>query len=255
VLDNPEIAHKSARATVPPPQLGGEAPCLGNPEPETLIKPGRGGYRPGAGRKPRVIPEPVVDETERWYCVRTNWSSETPYYPEADLIADIEIRRAGFTVFAPTIWKAPVPTKRDDKGRIIPAIGARVVPLFPRYLFVQFVRSRPDWYCIRRLPGVRMIFGSAPDRPTPVPDAAIDAIRAQCAPNGCIYPPDPDKRAPRLEQGSKVRVLTGPMADAMEQDLLGICEMSDGKRVKVLLQIMGRAVSVTMAQSAVEVVR
>jgi transcription antitermination factor NusG len=243
VLDNSENAQISAHITVLPTGFVGQAQPPSNPETEPLIKPGRGGYRPGAGRKPRV--EPMPDDTERWYCIRT--------FIGQDLTADIATRVAGYQVFAPTVWKPPTITTRDRNGIVRPALPARIVPLFLCYFFTKFRRADARWTEILHLPGVRNILSSTPGHPIAVPDHVIDAIRLPLHPNGCDYRLQSPVRAAPIAKDARVRVMSGPMADAMADALVGICHMSDGKRVKVLLQIMGRAVSVNMAQSAVEV--
>ena len=56
--------------------------------------------------------------------------------------------------------------------------------------------------------------------------------------------------APRLASGTRVRPVEGAFVDQVGE----LMEMSDGKRVKVLLQILGGQRPVVMSQSAVEVV-
>jgi transcription antitermination factor NusG len=82
-----------------------------------------------------------------------------------------------------------------------------------------------------------------------VPDSVIEAIKGRAHANGCLYP-DTQRSAPRLAKGTRVRPLEGAFVDLVGD----LSEMSDGKRVKVLLSIMGRQVPVAMPQSAVEVV-
>lgn len=219
------------------------APCGSNAADSHLIKFGHGGRRPGAGRKPTPIPQ--RPDEPRWYCVRTLWGQ--------DIHADIAIRQSGFEVFAPTIWKPPSPARRLANGAMRPAREARIQPLFPRYLFARFSVTEPGWRAIRGLPGVEAILSSTPESPTPVPETALGAVRSLCAPNGCVYPPgwdfgrvDPVQRP--LESGCHVRVLCGPLADHV-----GICQMSDGKRVELLLEILGRPVRAKINQVDVEV--
>ena len=195
-----------------------------------------------------MAPPVLVDTEERWYCVRTSFHGE--------IRTDLDIRDLGFSVFAPSLWRPPARARRDRNGVLRPARPARLVPLFPRYLFVKFRRDLDHWHSIARLETVDCIFGSTPLRPTPVPDKAIDLIRGLCAPNDCVYPDNRRMtegyapaipRAP-IEAGTRTRLMSGPMAD-----LSGICTWSDGKRVRLLLEIMGRPVSVTVAQAAVEI--
>lgn len=197
-----------------------------------------GGARPGAGRKPSVRPTPVP-EILHWYCVRTTHGAE--------LTADIEIRLAGFTLFAPSLFKQATKPRLDARGAMRPGKPDRIVPLFPRYFFVQFNRADESWRKIRSLPGVERIMGTTPDWPLIVPDSAIAAIRALCAPNGCVYPES--HRVQPLAVNTRARLLDGPLAN-----LDGICTWSDGRRVKLLLTFLGRPTLVDVAQDAVATV-
>jgi transcription antitermination factor NusG len=184
----------------------------------------------------------IPDNVEpRWYCVRTRHGAE--------LTADINIRLAGFTVFAPSLFKPATPARRSANGALRAAQPDRIVPLFRRYLFVQFRCGVDPWQQIRKLPGdaVEQILGATPELPTAVPDTAIALIRGMCAPNGCLYPASHHDRP--LAVGANARFLTGPMAD-----LTGICAWSDGRRVKLLLEMMGCLVPVKALQAEVEVV-
>ena len=213
-------------------------------------RPNSGGCRPGAGRKPRadsaaaprraVAGVPLVDEP-RWYCVYTLHAEE--------LTADIAIRLAGFTVFAPSVFKPARPARRCF-GMLRPALPPRIEPLFRRYLFTRFARGSLDWRSIRGLAGVEEVVGVG-GVPTAVPEAAIDAIRGLCAPNGCIYPPDVELadegvRPARLVDGVRARLVDGPMGD-----LSGICVWSDHRRVRLLMEILGRSVEVTVPRGQV----
>jgi transcription antitermination factor NusG len=172
-----------------------------------------GGVRAGAGRKPSAADIIPPDDSLHWYCVRT--------CHDAELTADIEIRQAGFTLFSPSLWKPAQPARRDFNGAMRAAKPDRIEPLFKRYLFVRFCLTAHDWQEIRHLPGVDGIMGLLPERPTAVPDAAIDLIRGMCAPNDCVYPDNVDlrdRRAPMVRAvpmaaGSSARLLGGPMAD------------------------------------------
>jgi transcription antitermination factor NusG len=182
---------------------------------------------------------PAPSDGEAWHCVRTG--------PRQELTADIQIRLAGFTLFAPSVWKPATRPCRGANGVTKPGSPDRIVPLFPRYLFVRFRRSDPGWRRIWSMPGVDCILGISPGAPTAVPDQAIEVIRGLCAPNDCIYPASHGERPAPLTPGTRARMLTGPMAE-----VAGICQWSDGKRVRLLLTIMGRAVAVTVPQAALE---
>jgi len=203
-----------------------------------------GGARPGSGPKPRppVIPAAPAD-LQRWHCVRS--------LPGEDLTADIEIRLAGFDLFAPTLWKPATPARRDG-GCIRPARPDRIEALFPTYMFVRFNRFSDPWHRIGHLPGVDYILGTRPDTPSAMPDRVIEDIQSLCSANGCIYPPpptDPDHTTP-IPPGASVLLASGAMIG-----LTGICQWSDGKRVRLLLEILGRGVAVTVPRASVEAVK
>jgi transcription antitermination factor NusG len=135
--------------------------------------------------------------------------------------------------------------RRYTNGIITPARPARLAPLFPRYVFCRFSRADPSWKRIWGMIGVDALLGLA-EAPIAVPDAAIELVRSMCSENGCIYP---STHAGPLPVGTSVRLLNGPLAD-----LAGIVEMSDGRRVRLLLQLLGQPVPVKVRQAAVEVV-
>lgn len=180
----------------------------------------------------------------QWFCVRTDHLAER--------LADRELCEAGFLVFAPTIWKPAEEMRRYTNGSIRRARPDRVVPMFRRYVFAWINLADPSWYAIPDLPGVERIISSAslaggPGIPIPVPDHAIAWVRSLLASNGCLYPAS--HRDSLISVGTPLRLIDGPMPD-----LTGICQWSDGRRVRLLMQMLGRPVTVTVAQSAVEAI-
>jgi transcriptional antiterminator RfaH len=161
----------------------------------------------------------------QWLCVNTEFGRET--------LADQELRTLGLCTWLPSHLL------RD-----------RIRPLFPRYLFVQADRGAELWRRIYRTRGVVTILGSG--RPASVPASVLEILWQQCAPNGVIYPPKPvpvDHTTP-IPCGSSVLLASGAMIG-----LTGICQWSDGKRVRLLLEILGRGVAVTVPRASVEAVK
>jgi transcription antitermination factor NusG len=191
--------------------------------------------RPGAGGKPK--PAVVWNDVPRWYCVRSQYASEA--------LATAQIVKAGFEVFVPTELKPATRARRNAIGAIIPARPARVVGLFPRYQFVQF-RRRDQWQKIRELPGVDCILGTAHDTPIPMPERAMEFLRGMCDADGRFHE---NGEAPNSLVGALVRMTEGPMTM-----FEGICDWSDGQRVRVLLALFGRPCPVTVDQAVVEMV-
>lgn len=171
-----------------------------------------------------------------WYVVRTAHHAER--------LATIEIGVNGFDVFCPMLRLPESPARRYTNGAVRPARPARVVPLFRRYLFARFDRQREPWRTILRMPGVETIISNAPEKPVPVPQEAIEGLMDLCDEVGVYKPPSPPPRP--LMRGSRLKVLSGPFADHV-----GFCQMSSGKRVQMLMEIMGQSVTVSMSQTDV----
>ena len=232
------------RGSPPPP-----APCGSylRETPYFKLTGGWGGARPGAGRprKPAVTLKPP--DAFHWYVARIA-------HGQMDH-ADRQLREAGFQLFAPTLFKPATPPRRDSTGVMRPGKPDRVEWLFVRYIIVSLNLSDPNWRAVM-VDGVeRMICGGHQQNngvgtPIAIPDRAIDYIRELVGPTNCLD--FRALRAPRgktLKAGTALRMIDGPMPDRV-----GICEMSDGERVVLLLNLLGRPVRVTVAQSAVEVV-
>ncbi|HET9001378.1 MAG TPA: transcription termination/antitermination NusG family protein [bacterium] len=109
----------------------------------------------------------------------------------------------------------------------------RLEPLFPSYLFVQLesMDSNPShWNVVRWTPGVKSILGTE-GSPMPVPDDAIDAIRARVKELGFVRP------GPRFEPKARVMIRRGPLAG-----LEAVFErpLSGSGRVQVLMHLLGQ---------------
>lgn len=110
----------------------------------------------------------------------------------------------------------------------------RVEPLFPSYLFVRMSIESDQWNAVRWAPGVKRIVGSG-DMPVPVPDEAVELIKARCQDGGVM----PWK--PQIRPGSQVRIVHGPFAG-----LVGVLDRqaSRAERVCVLLNLLRTAATV-----------
>lgn len=199
-----------------------------------------GGARPGAGR-PRVLRHsnsglPVLD-IMRWYCVRTDI--------DAQLRADIEVRLAGFEVFNPSVFRVAEPMRRDRNGIVRPAKPDRIVQMFPRYFLTRFNIADPSWGEIEHLDGVDHLMTAPGGRPGAIADDKVALLFGLVESNHCAYPANHLHMSP-IDRGTALRLLSGGM-----EGREGICEWSDGRRVRLLLSILGRAVSVTVSQASV----
>lgn len=161
----------------------------------------------------------------RWYVAQT--------HPRAEPQAIGHLRRQGFEVYLPQYRKTRRHARRLERVK---------APLFPGYLFVALDVARERWRSIRSTVGVRGLICEG-ETPVAVPDGVVDDIRAREDADGLI---DVPARA-AFTQGEPLRILDGPL-----RDQIGLFECaSDGDRIVLLLNLLGRQVRWSVASSAV----
>jgi transcriptional antiterminator RfaH len=163
------------------------------------------------------------DAGSRWYVVQTQ--------PHNEGRAITNLHRQGFMSFNPCVRRTVSHARK--KSTVL-------APLFPNYVFVQFDPSRDQWRCINGTFGVVRLIANG-EVPSSVPDGVITALRARIGDDGAM------DWTVSLHVGDLVRVTEGPF-----MDLVGTLEHLDAAgRVRVLLDMLGRSVSVVMAGNAV----
>ncbi len=166
-----------------------------------------------------------VQDQPRWYLVHAQTGREA--------VAQAHLRRQGYQTFLPTSLR----TARHAR-QIKTSQGA----YFPGYLFVSLDLASQVWRPINGTVGVIRLFATE-SRPTPVPPGLVERLIALTNPSGLI------ELTPSLAPGDPVRLTAGPFAEA-----IGVVEaMSGPDRVRVLLSIMNRQVSVDLPQVECEV--
>ncbi len=132
----------------------------------------------------------------------------------------------GIVTFLPRII---VPSRRQDRKVLIKR------PLFPNYLFVELNEVHDNWMKTFRTPGLVSICGNG--RPMPIPDQDIESIRIFVNSERNLYP------LPYLKVGSRVQVISGPLAGA-----IGILEKEDHERRRLIvsIELMGQSVAATL---------
>jgi transcriptional antiterminator RfaH len=136
-----------------------------------------------------------------------------------ELLAVENLQRQGWRVFLPF----HVATRRH--ARQFRTVRA---PVFPRYVFVRLDLNRDRWRSVNGTLGVQRLVMAA-DRPLPVPVGVVETMMRSLDRFGNL------KFADALEPGSRVRLASGPFANA-----LGILNALDASgRVEVLLEILG----------------
>lgn len=161
-----------------------------------------------------------------WYAVHTQ--------PHAETRALDNLLRQGYRAYLPRcrIW-----VSHARRRQLL------LRPLFPRYLFAAIEEPGTRWRPILSTFGVSDLV-RAGDRPVPVPNEIVEAIRAR-EQEGAFSAIDPRRR---LQPGELVRVTAGAFADAVGQ----LVELRDSDRVVVLLDLLGRAVRAQVAADLVE---
>lgn len=142
----------------------------------------------------------------RWYALRTKSRHEK-------IVRD-RLSSQGIEPLLPTVKR--LSQWKDRKKEI-------EVPLFSGYCFVRF-SPQQDKLPVQRVAGVVEILGSG-NRPEPIPDDEIDAIRTLMT---SVLPYDPH---PYLHEGMPVEVTRGPL-----QGVKGILLRKD-KRHRLLLGV------------------
>jgi transcription antitermination factor NusG len=138
------------------------------------------------------------------------------------LVAE-ELANAGFQVYLPRI-------------RIKQKQRWRTPPLFPSYIFFQFVDR---WWAARWARGVLRLLPGDDGPPHPVDDRVIAEIKARERNGYVILRPKPSK----LQKGQQVRIVGGRF-----DGRIALFEgQSKGERNRVLLELLGQWVQVDLA--------
>jgi transcriptional antiterminator RfaH len=158
----------------------------------------------------------------RWYVVQTRAHGENR--------ALINLHRQDYHVFCPRLRRIV------RHGRVS---KSALAPLFPGYLFVRLDASWDQWRAINGTFGVIRLIVQG-DAPQAIPSGVVEALQLRADENGIV------DLAPVLTPGQAVRVAEGPFAD-----FVGTLEHLDCQgRVRVLLELLGRSVSVSLWREA-----
>jgi len=162
----------------------------------------------------------------RWYVAQT--------HPNGEEKAAWHLRRQDFSVYLPRF------EKRRRHARKLDWVKA---PLFPRYLFIEMDPEQARWRCINSTVGISMLVCHG-GRPAPVPPGIVEDISAREDGKGLIRM---DLVRP-FKPGEKVQITSGAMSDRT-----GVFQCAvDEDRVALLLELLGRQVSVRVPLAAVE---
>lgn len=155
-----------------------------------------------------------------WYVVQTQ--------PRAEGKAALNLARQGYQVYLPRYLRRRRHARRVETVRS---------PLFPGYLFVAVDIATQRWRSIQSTIGVSRLICNG-DHPAAVPQAVIDQIRGRENGDGLVQL----SRQSPFTPGDSVRI-----RDGIFESCLGLFEsLTDGERVAVLLDLLGRRVRVLL---------
>jgi transcriptional antiterminator RfaH len=141
---------------------------------------------------------------------------------QRELLAIDNLHRQGWSTFLPF----HVATRRHARR-----FRTVRVPAFPRYVFVALDLDRDRWRSVNGTFGVQRLV-MAHDRPIPAPIGVIETLIQSVDRHGNL------EFTSALEPGSRVRLLSGPFADAF-----GVLNALDASgRVEVLLEMLGGSI-------------
>ena len=157
----------------------------------------------------------------RWYAVQTK--------PHKEELVLSRLAETGVPTYRPRLR---TPGRRR----------ARIVSLFPNYLFVR-LGSVEESVSVRYSPGVSRLLGFG-DQPLPVNDRIITLIREREGEDGVIHP----AQLFHFRPNQRVR-LRGGAFDGLEAVFEGYLRSTE--RVQVLLTLLGRSVPLQMSANQV----
>lgn len=159
--------------------------------------------------------------------------------PFKGIIAECEIKNAGFGVFNPKVKTI----RNYQKRRPVESIR----PFVPGYIFARFDTDTDGWQRIAKLRGVKDFMYAAHEIPARVRDDQLLPLMAMCD-GEYVIEEDADKFLFRV--GGQAKVSTGPF-----EGLVGRVVRSGYDRIRVMIEVFGRMTPVDGKASDFEPVR
>lgn len=159
---------------------------------------------------------------ERWYVVHTR--------PHAESRAVMHLQWQGYRSLCPR-YRRIVRHARRAKSVL--------APLFPNYLFVYLNLGCDPWRAVNSTHGVARLVMQG-EMPQPLPQGIVEELLVRTRADGAL------DWTPSFKIGQAVRIVDGPFAE-----FVGTLEHLDAAgRVRVLLDLLGRSVSVALRSGA-----
>ena len=158
-----------------------------------------------------------------WYAVYTK--------PHKEFLSYRELQRQNFKVYVPKI-KTLIKHARK--------VSHKIKPFFPRYIFVALDITHGSWASVNSTRGVVKLISSG-GKPIKVSEKIIEELMSKQNDEGLIE----SIPTPKCKIGAELKIVDGPF-----YGLHGLfAGLSDDMRVKVLLDIMGRSLTVPMSNN------
>lgn len=164
-------------------------------------------------------------ERPNWYVIYVKSRQE--------FVAASELAQKGIPVFLPTFKKV---SQWKDRKKLI------VQPLFPGYLFVQVPPAPGCYLDVLKTRGIVSFVSLEPGTPTPVDQAEMTSLRLLLESGREL------DVQPGLQEGTRVRLKNGPLADAA-----GVLVRKENELVFVVnIDLLGRSVAVRVSPQDIE---
>lgn len=157
---------------------------------------------------------------DRWFVVHTR--------PLSEIRAIQNLERQGYRTFCPRVHRT---IRHARKTTTV------MSPVFRNYLFVRLNLSFDRWRCINATRGIAGLIMQN-EKPKPVPHGVIESIFGYVNPDGTL------RAVNSFGEGQAVRIESGPFAEMVAK--FEKCE-PDG-RIRVLIELLGRIVSVVLSR-------
>lgn len=163
---------------------------------------------------------------KRWYVAFTK--------PGGERLAETNLLRQGFEAYLPRV------AKRRKNARVPTGV---TIPLFPRYIFVRLDLENAPWRAVNSTFGISHLV-SFGEKPAAISDDVIAEVRSRETEDGLVSL----AMSQTFEPGEVVSIMEGAF-----EDRTGIFQCrTDKERVLVMLNLLGRELTVSVDSEAVQ---
>lgn len=173
------------------------------------------------------ISAPAAPANAKWYVVHTYSGHENKV--ATNLKQRVETQKLTHKIFDIVVPTRNIVTVRHGKKE------EQKEKIFPGYILVRMVLDDDTWLAVRTTQGVTAFVGAG-NKPTPISDKEVEAIRR-------FMEMEAPKYKTTFSVGEAVKIVDGPFAD-----FLGTIETIDDEKgkIKVLVSIFGRETPVEL---------